>query len=174
MLCMEICIHSGRCWGGRGRCREFPCSVVPALADTMNCFPPPITPLILLSAPERLSGGKTELGERYSDVYASDGQLPSPTWAGQSVSTWSSWDLEGIPPLVLLLLWGCFPLSGVGEERFQPLWWLLGWSASTILPPHSLTLPCPALIKGWRGKRFFFLGVNHKKCPCSAFPLKGF
>ena len=44
--------------------REFPHSVTMTLADTMTCFPPPITPLTLLPAPERPFGGKAELGER--------------------------------------------------------------------------------------------------------------
>jgi len=42
----------------RGMQREFP------LGDTMTCFPPPITPLMLLLAPERPSRDKAELGER--------------------------------------------------------------------------------------------------------------
>lgn len=146
MLCMEICIHSGRFWGGRGRCREFPCSVVPAFADIMTCFPPPITPLILLSAPERLSGSKAELGQggiRMFMLLMVSYPVPpglARVFLPGHPELLRPGLVEGIPPLVLLLLGGCFPLSGVGEKRFQPLWWLLGWSASAILLPHSLAL----------------------------------
>lgn len=107
---MEICIHSGRCWEGRWKCREFSCAVVPALADTMTCFPPPTTSFILLSVPERLSGGKAELGERGIRMFMLL-MVCYPVPPGLArvfppghLELLRPGLVEGIPPLVLLLL----------------------------------------------------------------------
>lgn len=48
----------------QGKEREFPHLVTMTLADTMTSFLPPITPLLLLPAPERLFGSKAEQGEK--------------------------------------------------------------------------------------------------------------
>lgn len=170
MLCTEIGIHAGRCWGGRGRCREFPCSIALTLADTMICFPPPTTPLVLHSAPERLSEGKAELGERgirlFMLVMVS---YPVPPGLARVFLPGHLEFLrpglgEGIPPQALLLLQGCFPLSLGGRKcsslsggcwvdltlpYCSPTVWLFKLILGSSLPsPH----------KGWRGKIFFSLG----------------
>lgn len=139
---------------------EFPCSVAPTLAGTMTCFSPSTTPLLLLSAPERLSGGKAEIGERGIRMFMLL-VVSSPITPGLArVFLPSHLQLlrpglvEGIPLLVLLLLRGCFPLSGVGEKRFQPLvaaGLVCLCHIATPQPGSSswyLVLPGPALIMG--------------------------
>lgn len=96
-------------------------------------------------------------------------QFPSPTQPGQSVSpfppvasvAWWPGLVGGIPPLALFLLWGWLPLSRVREKRYQPLQWLLSWSATATLPPHSL--PDAWLSPAWpsstlKRKDIFFSG----------------